>query len=123
MPRYIIKTTIDITRSNPGRDEPDQIKHGQQQNFNSLIQGIGMRSNIEWDMDPYKINNDDEAQWHWEFRVDQQDVFTRGGDPVSLLKDDLHGVPIIKNLENTVSLDKPIFITSGPNQNIWISAA
>lgn len=123
MPKYIIKTTVDITRANPGRDEQDQIKHGQQQNFNSLIQGIGLRSNIDWEMDPYQIDNNGTAEWIWEFTVDQVDVFAKGSDPVGLLKEDLQGIPIIKNLNETAELTKPIFITGNGDQNIWVNAA
>ena len=120
MARYTIKTTVDITRSNPGRDEPDQIKHAQQSNFNSLIQAIGLRTNINWYVDPEVIEEDGDRFWQWEFISEQPDVFLKDGNPISLLIEDLNGVPIIKNLTNTVDLPKAAFFAEGNNQNIWV---
>jgi len=122
MPRYNIRTTVDITRSNPNRDEVDPIKHAQQSNFNTLLQGIGMRSNVDWTNDPYMIETDGDTAWIWTFEAEQVDVFLKDQDPVGLLKEDLNGVPIIRNLTNTAPLDKPVFLVEGEDQNIWISA-
>ena len=122
MTRFNITTTVDITITNPDRDETDQVRIGQQQNFNSLIQGIGIRSNLTWDKPPTRIEQDGVAHWHWQFEVESVDVFRKGDDPAGLLLDDLQGIPVIKNLTNTVSLDKPVFFTKGEHQNIWISA-
>ena len=52
MARYEIITVVDITRTNPARDETDRVKLGQQANFNCLVQAIGMRSNVTWVLDP-----------------------------------------------------------------------
>jgi hypothetical protein len=122
MARYNIKTTVDITRSNPDRAEIDQIKQAQQSNFNTLLQGIGMRSNVDWDHDPERTDEAGVAIWVWTFDAERDDVFLEGDDPVGLLKKDLHGIPIIKNLTETVRFDKPVFMTINGDQNIWISA-
>jgi hypothetical protein len=52
MPRYQIVTLVDITRTNPTRSETDQHLLAQQANFNTLLQSIGLRSNVEWAVDP-----------------------------------------------------------------------
>jgi len=121
MARYTIKTTVDITRANPDRADPDQLKQAQQSNFNALLQGIGMRSNVEWAKDPRRVIEDDTAYWIWEFEAERDDVFLQKGDTTGLLKKDLHGIPIIKNLTETVRFDKCLFLTINGNQNIWIS--
>lgn len=123
MARYTIKTTVDITRSNPDRADPDQIKQAQQSNFNTLLQGIGMRSNVEWDHDPKRSEDDSIAVWTWVFDAERDDVFLDAGDPVGLLKKDLHGIPIIKNLTETIRLNKSCFLTINGDQNIWIEAS
>jgi hypothetical protein len=120
MPRYKIKTTVDITRSNPSREDTNSVRNGQQLNFNTLLQGIGMRANVEWDNDPQPVEYQDTKEWFWEFEAEQVDVFATKDDPVGLIKQDLQGIPVIRNLTETVALEKPIFITSGDNQNIWI---
>ena len=120
MPRYKIKTTVDITRSNPSREDTNSVRNGQQLNFNTLLQGIGMRANVEWDNDPQPVEYQDTKEWFWEFETEQVDVFATKDDPVGLIKQDLQGIPVIRNLTETATLEKPIFITSGDNQNIWI---
>jgi len=122
MPRYHITTTVDITRSNPSRQDTDQVMIAQQSNFNSLVQGIGIRSNVSWDLDPKRIVDKNNAVWEWTFEVEREDVFTKADDPVGLLKDDLQGIPVIKNLTNTDPLNKPIFITLGDKPNTLIKS-
>jgi len=120
MPRYKIKTSVDITRSNVDRADPDQIRQGQQSNFNTLLQGIGMRANVEWTYNPSRsmLETDGKvAYWLWEFTVEREDVFLSDDDPVGLLKQDLHGVPIIKNLTETETFPKACFLI---DKNIWI---
>jgi hypothetical protein len=128
MPRYQIVTLVDITRTNPTRSETDQHLLGQQANFNTLLQSIGLRSNVEWTVDPTECKGilphplEGKANyWTWTFEVERDQVFTKDGDPVGLLLDDLHGVPIISQLNNSVDIDPPVFQTQGPNSNIWVS--
>jgi hypothetical protein len=128
MPEYTVITLVDITRTNPSRTDTDQLKLGQQSNFNSLIQTIGLRSNIEWNTDPEATLGalphplEGKARyWTWSFYTERDMLFDKDNNPVKLLEDDLNGVPIIDNLTNTVDFDPPVFQTAGPDQNIWIS--
>ena len=128
MARYKIITLIDITRSNPTRSETDPLKTGQQANFNSLQQAIGLRSNLAWSWDPKcELGSlpppleGKAAHWIWEFDTERDEIFSKDNDPVGLLVDDLHGVPIIDNLENTVDILPAAFQTKGNNINTWIS--
>jgi hypothetical protein len=114
--RYRIRTHIDITRTTPDRDSKDELALGQQSNFNSFLQGIGLRANISWDIDPQQ---QDEV-WQWEFYVEQEDVFRHGDDPVALLVRDLHGIPIIGNLTNTRAVYPPAIRTQGKDSNTWV---
>ncbi len=127
MPRYKIITLVDITVTNPGRDETSSLKLGQQANFNSLIQAIGLRSNVEWDTDPKRHTGSlplplvgKAVHWVWEFEVEREDVFLRDDDPVLLLIEDLHGVPIVDQLNNSADITPPVFQSKGENINIWI---
>lgn len=128
MPRYKIVTLVDITRSNPVRNETDKVKLGQQANFNSLIQAIGLRSNVTWEVDPRRHSGSlplplvgKANHWSWEFDVEREDVFLKDDDAVGLLIEDLHNVPIIDQLNNTVDLNPAAFQTKGKNVNIWIT--
>jgi hypothetical protein len=128
MARYQIVTLVDITRTNPTRSETDQHLLAQQANFNTLLQSIGLRSNVEWAVDPVESSGslphplEGRANyWTWTFEVERDQVFTKDGDPVGLLLDDLHGVPVIGQLNNSVDIDPAAFQTQGPNTNIWVS--
>ncbi len=128
MARYKIVTLIDITRSQPSRDDVDPIRIGQQANFNSLLQAIGLRSNVEWARDPKKHTGSlpdriggKATHWIWEVDCEREDVFLKDNDPVGLLVDDLHGVPVIADLENSADIDPAAFQTKNDNQNTWLT--
>ena len=127
MARYEIITVVDITRTNPAREETDRIKLGQQANFNSLVQAIGMRSNVTWIRDPelhngrLPIGPGKATHWIWQFDAEREDVFLNQGNDVALLVNDLDGVPVVDQLHNTVELTPAVFRSQGDNINIWCS--
>ncbi len=127
MARYTIITVVDITRSKPSRTETDLLKLGQQANFNSLLQAIGLRSNITWDQDPKMYTGrlpeplEGKANhWIWEFDTERDDTFLVDDDPIGLLKDDVDLVPIVGRLNNTTDIEPAVFRTNGKDSNIWI---
>lgn len=127
MERYKIISLIDITRNGSSRSETDPIKIGQQSNFNTLIQTIGLRANIEWHFDPKKSNGrlpeplDGAATyWIWEFVTERDKIFQKNSDPVGLLVEDLDGVPVVRNLTESIDLDPPAFKTQGESANTWV---
>jgi hypothetical protein len=127
MARYQIVTLVDITRSQPTREETDKIKLGQQANFNSLVQAIGMRSNVTWHRDPTKHTgrlpepaSGKATHWTWEFDCERDQVFLKDKDPVGLLKFDLDGVPIVAGLGDSIELAPACFFSQGDRINTWI---
>jgi hypothetical protein len=127
MARYELITLVDITRSNATRTETDKIKIGQQANFNSLVQAIGLRANVSWHTDPKMINGalplpfEGKANyWVWQFETERTDEFLKEEDPVGLLLDDLHGVPIVPLLNNNVDIDPACFLTR-TKLNVWVT--
>ena len=128
MPRYRITTLIDITRTATAKSPPTDLQIKQQANFDSLRQAIELRSNVEWNKDPARHEgalpepfDGRGAYWTWEFETEREDLFLQDDDPVALLKHDLHGVPVIDGLNNTVIVDPAAFQTQGENINIWVS--
>ena len=127
MSTYKIITLVDITRTNPGRSETDKLKINQQANFNSLLQAIGLRTNIDWRRDPeMKTGRLPEPllgkanHWVWEFDSEREDVFMKDFDPIGHLCDDLHGVPVINRLNNSEDINPAAFNTLGEHPNNWI---
>lgn len=128
MTRYKIITLIDITRTNPTRAETDPTVLGQQANFNSFVQGIGMRANIEWEQDPVAgtgvlpLPFEGKAKyWTWEFTVERDQVFEQDGDPVALLRMDLHNIPVLTELTNNVDIHPAAIQTHGADINTYVS--
>lgn len=127
MARYQVITVVDITRTNASRYETDKIKLGQQANFNALQQAIGLRSNFSFVADPQQqagaLPRDIDGRatyWVWNFDTERDSVFLKGQDPVGLLIDDINGVPVTGQLNNSVDIDPKAFISRGDNSNIWI---
>ena len=127
MPRYRITTLIDITRTDAKKSDNDQHRLAKQANFNSLRQSIELRSIVSWHRDPVKHHGrlpdplDGKASyWIWEFETERDDLFLQDNDPVALLKEDLHGVPIINGLDETVDFEIPAMQTQGQMINTWV---
>jgi hypothetical protein len=128
MSRYQIITLVDITRSQPDREETDKTLLGQQANFNSLLQAIGLRSNVAWLRDPKKQTGrlPDPATgkatyWTWEFDCERDEVFLQDEDPVYLLVHDLNHVPIITGLGDSADITPAAFQTQGDMINTWVT--
>ena len=127
MARYQVITLVDITRTHASRYETDKTKLGQQANFNALQQAIGLRSNFSFLSDPSQQSGalprgleGRATYWIWNFDTERDSVFLKGNDPVGLLIDDIHGVPITNQLNNSVDIDPAAFISKGDRTNIWI---
>jgi hypothetical protein len=127
MARYQVITLVDITRTHASRYETDKIKLGQQANFNALQQAIGLRSNFSFLSDPNQqsgqLPRDLEGRatyWTWNFDTERDSVFLKEDNPVGLLIDDINGVPITNQLNNSVDIDPAAFISRGDRANIWV---
>lgn len=127
MSTYEIVTLIDITNSRLQRGVTDPLKQGQQSNFNTLCQTVGLRSNFNFARDPKQISGslpydiDGKATyWTWQFDTERGETYLVDNDPVGFLKQDLHGVPIANMLNNSVDIDPAVFQTRGNNPNTWI---
>ena len=114
---YIIITQVDITRTRPQRDDPDEFKQAQQSNFDTLLQAIELRSNIAGDKDPKVEEYEGVKWWHYEFTTEREDVYLKNGDPVGFLVDDLDGVPFISGLNNNVEFELNVFKTKSTKIN------
>lgn len=119
-----IKTLIDVTNTKVSRaNQGSQQEYDQFRNFTTLMQCIGLRCIINYDENPAveEIDLKDlgfgsafkgkHKVWTFRFRPDRQLAFEDGGDPVGLLINDMHEVPVIKNLTETVNIDKAVFFT------------
>lgn len=127
-----IKTLIDITNTKVVRpNQGTQLELDQNRNFITVTQCAEIRSIISYDLPP-RIETIDikdmgfgskhkgkHAVWTFTFIPDRQDVYLdEYGEQIGLLLQDLNGVPCIKNLTETINIDKAIFdLKDGPTKN------
>lgn len=125
MKTYRIVTLVDITETKQYRKEPNKdLEREQQQNFQMLLQTIGMRVNPQYRRPP-QVNEVDLAQmffgseykgkhrvWTFDFETEYDEGFTDDqGNENGLLINDLHYVPFVPNLTDTVDFKLPVFDT------------
>lgn len=118
-----VKTLIDITNTKVIRlSQGSQIQLDQQRNFITLMQCIEIKSIIEYTNPPqidfidiknlgfgsnYKGRN---KIWTFKFKTDRSGVYLDSdNNPIGLLIEDIHEVPIIKNLNETINIEVSIF--------------
>lgn len=124
MEKIQIKTMIDITNSGIFRYSQDkQIEYNQHKNWTTLLQAIGLRCLISYEENPICTIEDMRAQgfgmkykgehavWTFIFYPDITNAYATNSDPVGLLVEDLHQVPIIKNLKETINMNNAVFDT------------
>lgn len=118
-----IHTLIDITNTRVVRpNQGTALAYDQNRNFITLIQCVELRSVIIYNNAPtFKVMNIDgmgfgseyigeHKVWTFNFTPDRMGVYNidRRG-PGSALFDDIDGVPIIKNLSETINIERAIF--------------
>jgi hypothetical protein len=59
--------------------------------------------------------------WQFSFHIEQLGIFDDGNDPLGLLKQDVHGVPMIVGLSETYQEGflMPYMLATGDNANIY----
>jgi hypothetical protein len=118
-----IKTLVDITKTGITRPtQGTQIEIDQNRNFTTLSQCVELRSVMSYD-DPPAVDLIDikglgfgsnykgkQKVWTFKFKPDRDGVYRNNdGDELALLFDDMHEVPVIKNLNETINMNVAIF--------------
>lgn len=124
-----IQTLVDITNTKVNRPSQGlQQQVDQQRNFITLMQCIEIRSIVSYDSSPTLETEQDikklgfgtsykgkHSIWTFRFKTDRDSVYSDDtGNPIGNLLEDIHEVPIIKNLTETINIDKSIFDCKDP---------
>lgn len=117
-----IKTLIDITKTRTLRTgQGTDIELDQYRNFTTLLQCIELRSIVSYTENPklelIDIKNFEfgtkykgkQKVWTFVIQTDRNDVYLEGSNPLGKLIEDIHAVPIIKSLTETINIDKAVF--------------
>ena len=129
MHHYRALTLVDITQTN-SRYPREKLLFNQQQNLNTLVQTIGLRSQP---MEPHchSLMTQDIAEygfgkryqglhtvWILDFSIEHTNVFANSTNELGFLLSDSDGVPVYTGLEETAELNSKAFETQDPN---WIN--
>ena len=117
-----IKTLVDITNSRVNRPKQGADREfSQHRNWITLLQCIGLRSIIEYNSDPWvevldlkdlnfgKKHKGKHKVWTFEFSTDRSLPFQTDQGPLDLLINDLHQVPVLEKLDETINMTKAVF--------------
>ena len=116
MERFELTTLVDITKTNARRGE-DKLAYGQQQNYMSMIQTLGLRTNVEVSDPVFKkqkatgfgsdYSNKNLNVWRCIVTVEQDESHS-----VDMMEIDFVMVPIVHKLNENANLGNALFCTS-----------
>jgi hypothetical protein len=129
MQNYKLYTLVDITHTGQYRNElGKELDHYREQNFNTVLQTLGLRSNIVLYTKPQILEvcgrvvgfaTDDIIRvWRFDWAIEQDDLYLLDLDPVAYLKQDFHLVPYISGLSEMMKQSYAVFNTQEPGSNI-----
>tara|TARA_R110000851_G_scaffold333450_1_gene513371 strand:- start:4365 stop:4757 length:393 start_codon:yes stop_codon:yes gene_type:complete len=118
--KIMITTVVDITQTGARRGDTILLVN-QQANYNTTIQTIGLRVNINPILCTEKIGNvskfgfgsaikGEQRYWEFTFESEYEEALT-----LDMLTSDFDLVPIIINLNETSSITNSVFRTNHPN--------
>lgn len=121
--QYRLYTTIDITATGQYRNEEGKERsRNQQQNFDTVLNTIGMRANVIYEdlpsviigvPDRYGMKGKQLSNiWLFDWSVESRYRFLYEEDDVGLLKKDFSLVPYISDLTETSRFNLPLFMPS-----------
>ena len=120
MNTFELTTLVDITKTNARRGE-DKIAYGQQQNYMSVVQTLGLRTNVGISDPLFKkqkaigFGSDYATKnlnvWRCTVTVEQDESHS-----VEMMQQDFNLIPFIKDLNETVNLKEAVFWTSDPKK-------
>ena len=126
--KFKIQTLVDITETGARRQSEDKFAYKQEANFQTVMQTIGMRVNLEYTKSPsFELISLEKSSfgdkyigkqmlWTFDFDIEFEGALT-----LEMLKNDFDLIPIITGLNETALLTKALFRTSGKDKNIIFS--
>ena len=123
MNHYSAFTLVDITNTNINQSRNFIVQSNQQQNLNTLIQSVGLRSQpinpevsalMTQDIVDYEFGiayKGLHTVWRLDFSIEHNDVFNKNNNKTFHLLNDCDGVAIYTKLEETIELKTKSFET------------
>lgn len=126
---YKLYTLVDITHTGQYRNElgKENFRY-KEQNFNTVLQTLGLRSNIWYAHGPIIMDvrgsivgfatEDIIRVWRFDWRTESENLYLKDGDPTGFLREDFHLVPYIQGLDERMEQHYAVFVTDEHNSNI-----
>jgi len=132
---FTVFTLFDITCTGVTRvTSSNQFQRNQQRNWETLLQLIGLRTQItivkyptildNQKLSNYKFGSDFKKSariWSMTFSIENAGIFSDGHDPIAHLKHDVDLIPMVANLNETVKFDPVCTQVHGPKCNIYFT--
>jgi hypothetical protein len=111
---YSLYTLVDITETKQ-RHGGEVLARNQQQNFDVVLQTIGLCGNVYYKKSPELVPADvfgdiTRSAWYFEWSMELEDIFTIDDSPIAKLKEIFQYVPVITGLTESVEIPVPMFI-------------
>jgi hypothetical protein len=95
------------------------LSRNQQRNWETITQILSLRTQLFGLTNP--VVDQTGTRWMFEFETETDGVYGPESDPVSVLRSDAAGVPMLSGLKNQPDLAS-VLVTEGPDKNIWFAA-
>ena len=91
-----------------------------QRNWETILQCVSLQTQPLNVTDPQIIRRNEHKVWTFNFSIHHRDIFNNGNDQLGVLKEAVHGVPMIVGLDETYKdgFILPYLIAKGENKNI-----
>ena len=99
------------------------FSRNQQRNWETILQVVSLKTQALDITNPVIMTREDKKVWQFSFAIEHEDIYNDGTDKLGLLKQEVHGVPMIIGLNETYSEGflMPYLLATGENQNIMFT--
>jgi hypothetical protein len=95
----------------------------QQRNWETILQVVSLKTQAIGITEPVCLTKENQKVWQFTFGIEHEGIYDDGNDQLGLLKQEVHGVPMIVGLNEThkEGFLMPYLLAAGENQNIMFT--
>ena len=99
------------------------FSRNQQRNWETILQVVSLKTQAIDITNPIIMTREDKKVWQFSFAIEHTGIYDNGNDQLGLLKEEVHGVPMITGLNETYKEGflMPYLLAKGENQNIMFT--
>ena len=99
------------------------FSRNQQRNWETILQVVSLKTQAIDITNPIIMTRKDKKVWQFSFAIEHTGIYDNGNDQLGLLKEEVHGVPMITGLNETYKEGflMPYLLAKGENQNIMFT--